>query len=145
MFELNTTNEIKKIIAKRIKQERLKQQKTQEEFALKAGIKLSTYKTFEKSAKGTFDNFLLILSAFGKIGQLENILLESTAFSAKDAVLEKEQNKQTLSRQRVKHPKGYVKQVGSNVGMFPSTLSIISKGNNILNTIKSTKKENEDG
>ena len=98
MYEMKSIEEITTDFAKKIKQERLRQNKTQEEFSLKAGVKLSTYKTFENKAKGTFENFLLILKAFGKINELESIL-SKPEFSPKEQITKNSKQE----KQRVKH------------------------------------------
>lgn len=140
MFELYTVNEIKELMAKRIKENRISQNKTQKEFSLKSGIKLSTYKKFEKEGEGSFENFLLILQSLGKIGELENLLIINNEFSSKKMVLAKNSKQNGHIRQRVKHSNTLTSN-GSN-NMSSSNMST----NNILNNIKKKKKlENNNG
>lgn len=97
MNEFSTTKEIMAEFAQRIKKERLKQNITQEDMALRSGISLSTYKLFEKNGKGTFENFINITKALGKSSQL-NTLLVHNSFSPKEMVLSKKEKKSTRQR-----------------------------------------------
>lgn len=143
MFELYTVNEIKKTISKRVKQERIKQNKTQKEFSVKSGIKLSTYKKFEKEGEGSFENFLLILISLGKIGDIEDLLAEKKLFSSKNAVLAKASKKEGLIRQRVKHSKGSSKMIASSTSSKSNIANSSIFSNNILNNIQRKKKLEE--
>lgn len=80
MYELMNSKEIISSIAKKIRTKRIALNYTQEEFSKKSGVALSTYRTFEKSGKGSFENFISILSALGSVSELE-ILLPQTSFS----------------------------------------------------------------
>ncbi len=97
MNEFSTTQEILKEFANKIKDERLKQNITQEELALKSGLSLSTYKIFEKNGKGSFENFINITKALGKTIELNNLFIKSS-FSPKEKVLNKKIDK--TKRQR---------------------------------------------
>lgn len=96
MNEFSTTKEIMLEFAQRFKKERLKQNITQEEIAFKAGMSLSTYKTFEKSGKGSFENFINIMKTLDRVVELDALLIQSD-FSPKEKVLAKKEKK---SRQR---------------------------------------------
>ncbi|WP_428739301.1 helix-turn-helix domain-containing protein [Sulfurimonas sp.] len=101
MNEFSTTNEILLEFATKIKNERLKRNITQEEMAAKVGVSLSTYKIFEKSGKGSFEHFINILKAFGKISELNNLFVQSD-FSPKEKALgdtEKKTKRQRASSQ----------------------------------------------
>jgi len=80
MYELKNRKEIMLDVSKKIKTRRISLNYTQEEFSAKSGVTLSTYRTFEKSGKGSFENFIAILSALGSISELER-LLPQTSFS----------------------------------------------------------------
>ena len=80
MYELLNTKEIMSSIAQKIRKKRISLNYTQEEFSAKSGVALSTYRTFEKSGKGSFENFIAILSALGSLSELER-LLPQTPFS----------------------------------------------------------------
>ena len=80
MYELLNTKEIMSSVAQKIRRRRISLNYTQEEFSSKSGVALSTYRTFEKSGKGSFENFIAILSALGSLSELER-LLPQTSFS----------------------------------------------------------------
>ncbi|XPV70428.1 MAG: helix-turn-helix domain-containing protein [Halarcobacter sp.] len=88
MNEFSTTQEISKEFAHKIKDERLRQNITQEDMALKSGLSLSTYKIFEKNGKGSFENFINITKALGKTMELNNLFIKNS-FSPKEKVLNK--------------------------------------------------------
>jgi transcriptional regulator with XRE-family HTH domain len=97
MNEFSTTHEILKEFAKKIKDERLRQNITQEDLALKSGLSLSTYKIFEKDGKGSFENFINITKALGKTSELNNLFITSS-FSPKQKVLNKKIDKNERKR-----------------------------------------------
>jgi len=74
MYELMNTKEIMSSMGQKIKTKRISLDYTQEEFSAKSGVALSTYRTFEKSGKGSFENFIAILSALGSLSELERLL-----------------------------------------------------------------------
>lgn len=63
-------------LAGRIRSERLKRRLSQEQAALKAGMSLRTYKRFEQSCGGNFENFVNVLRAFDRLRILEAIFVE---------------------------------------------------------------------
>jgi transcriptional regulator with XRE-family HTH domain len=83
MYELMNRKEIMKDLAKKIKQNRISLDLTQEEFSKRSGVKLSTYRTFERSGKGSLENFIAILLAFGMESEFEK-LFPKTSISPKD-------------------------------------------------------------
>jgi transcriptional regulator with XRE-family HTH domain len=97
MNEFSTTYEILIEFAKKIKDERLRQNITQEDLALKSGLSLSTYKIFEKNGKGSFENFINIMKALGKTSELNNLFINSS-FSPKQKVLNKKIDKTERKR-----------------------------------------------
>lgn len=110
MDEFSTTKEIMLEFAQKIKKERLDQNITQEDMASKSGISLSTYKIFEKSGKGTFENFINILKALGKVSMLDSIF-DQNSFSPKQMVLSKVKEK---TRQRASSQKDTIKEIETN-------------------------------
>ena len=106
MYKFDTTTEIMNDFSKKIKFERIKQKITQEDFSIKSGITLSTYKTFENKGKGSFGNFIKILKAFGKEDQLKQIL-EEELFSPKSATLNK---KELNQKKRVRTKQVFTKE-----------------------------------
>ncbi len=101
MNEFSTTQEILKEFAHKIKDERLRQNITQEDMALKSGLSLSTYKIFEKNGKGSFENFINITKALGKTMELNNLFIKNS-FSPKEKVLNKNIKKTERKRASTK-------------------------------------------
>ena len=97
MYELMNHKEIMLDIAKKVKSKRIALDYTQEAFSAKSGVALSTYRTFEKSGKGSFENFIAILTALGAVSELERFLPKVT-FSPQDMF----HNKTTKERKRAK-------------------------------------------
>ena len=121
MYELKITSEISSDIASKIKNLRIANNNTQEEFALKVGVTLSTYRTFERNGKGSFETFIKIVSGLGRLGELKRMLLLSD-FSPIEALKQKKKPQ----RQRVKkeHKTNIAKQIS------------IKKEENFLDMIK---------
>lgn len=88
MYELMNSKEIMTDLAQKIKTKRISLDYTQEAFALKSGVALSTYRTFENSGKGSFENFVAIMTALGSIGELDK-LLPKAPFSPADTFQKK--------------------------------------------------------
>jgi transcriptional regulator with XRE-family HTH domain len=78
MYELMNSKEIMLEIAQKVKTKRISLDYTQEAFSAKSGVALSTYRTFEKSGKGSFENFISVLSALGSVSELERLLPQTT-------------------------------------------------------------------
>lgn len=97
MFELSTPKEILKELAKRVKNERIRQNKTQEDMAKKAGIGLATYQRFESNGQIKFESFVSILFVLGRSQELSNILKEPL-FSPKNLFRETEKSRKRASR-----------------------------------------------
>ena len=97
MYELMPTQDILKDISIKIKKVRLSLNLTQEDFALKVGIPLSTYRSFEREAKGSFENFIKITTTLGRINEIENIL-KTDDFSPSKAFYNNTKNKQRASK-----------------------------------------------
>jgi transcriptional regulator with XRE-family HTH domain len=97
MFELSTPKEILKELALRAKNERIRQDKTQEDMAKKAGIGLATYQRFESNGQIKFESFVSILFVLGRSQELSNIL-KGPVFSPKNLFGETEKNRERASR-----------------------------------------------
>ena len=107
MYEFHTINDISKDMSNKIKKIRIALNLTQDEFALKSGVTLSTYRTFEKSGKGSFETFIKIVSGLGRVNELDKMLYLET-FSPIEAFKQKKKP----PRQRVRNKtKVYSKQV----------------------------------
>jgi len=97
MFELSTPKEILKELALRAKNERIRQNKTQEDMAKKAGIGLATYQRFESNGQIKFESFVSILFVLGRSQELSNIL-KGPAFSPKNLFGKTEKSRERASR-----------------------------------------------
>ena len=97
MFELSTPKEILKELALRVKDERIRQDKTQEDVAKKAGIGLATYQRFENNGQIKFESFVSILLVLGKSEELSNILVGPT-FSPKTLFGTEEKKRERASK-----------------------------------------------
>jgi transcriptional regulator with XRE-family HTH domain len=97
MFELSTPKEILKELVVRVKNERIRQNKTQQDVAKKAGIGLATYQRFENSGQIKFESFVSILLVLGKAEELANILIGPT-FSPKALFGEEEKKRERASK-----------------------------------------------
>ncbi len=118
MYTFKTTKDIALDISQKIKTVRIGLNFTQEEFALKSGVTLSTYRTFEKSGKGSFETFIMIVTGLGRINELSRILVSSD-FSPIQALKEKEKPK----RQRVRN--GYKADIEKAPSIIKSDESFI--------------------
>ncbi len=121
MYELLTTKEIQKDLAKKIKTKRLVLNYTQEDFAIKSGITLSTYRSFENSGKGSFENFIKIIYALGRINELDKFL-EIPSISPMDII--KNKKLKIEQKQRVRKNK---QTVASEIKVYKNGESIIDK------------------
>ncbi|MAC84371.1 MAG: hypothetical protein CL624_09575 [Arcobacter sp.] len=138
MYEIKTTSEILAFFAKKIKNERLRQKIKQDEFALKAGISLSTYKTFENKGKGSFENFIKIMIALGKVGELEKLLIEPE-FSPKKKVIGGN-NIKNIQRVRISSSNKYNKSNNENNNIIVSNPPF----SKLLSKIENKKNKEED-
>ncbi len=99
MLILKSIKEIQEYLSKKIKDERLVQNLTQKELALKANIPLATFRRFEQKGEGSIKDFIKILVALGRVNELENILKQSEYSPIKE--YEKAQKEKT--KKRVRH------------------------------------------
>ena len=75
MLALYTLDELHEYIAKKIKQERVRQGSlTQREFAKKAGIPLSTYARLEQTGQGSIDDLIKTLIVLKRVDELELLI-----------------------------------------------------------------------
>lgn len=63
-------------IGQNLRQERLRQNITQESLALSAGISLSSVKKIEKGEIGSFDSLVRVLRILGKLGDIAVLIQE---------------------------------------------------------------------
>ena len=76
-------DELKTYLASRIRFERKKKGYSQERMASLAGISIRTYKRFEQSCNGGFDNFINILRVFDRLEILEKLFPPPVSSSAR--------------------------------------------------------------
>jgi len=88
-------------IAQKIKKKRLALNYTQEEFSSSSGVALSTYRTFEKTGKGSFENFITILTSLGAVSNLE-ALLPQVSFSPAE-VFKQKTKKERMRASKTSH------------------------------------------
>ncbi len=92
-FGTLTDDEIALVLALRAKNLRILQNKKQSEFANIANLSSSTtYANYEQTGKISMINFIKVLRAFGRLYELEKLLLPST--KEKIQILEKKRVKQ---------------------------------------------------
>lgn len=92
-FGTLTDDEIAMVLAMRAKEIRVSQNKKQVDFAKEAGIKTpSTYSNYEQKGTLSLINFIKVMRTFGRLEELEKILLPTT--KEKIEKLEKEEKKE---------------------------------------------------
>lgn len=74
ILSVNTPKECIVEIARRIRDLRLGKNYSQEELALKAGIKPATYIYFERTGKISFERLVKILMALGRVDDLDRLV-----------------------------------------------------------------------
>lgn len=120
MFELSTPQEILKEFARRVKEERIRQNKTQEIISKRVGIGLATYQRFENSGQIKFESFISILVVLGKVQELSSVLI-GPAFSPKALFT-------TPSKKRQRAKSNIVLKVNNQNNTNSDTYSKILKG-----------------
>ncbi|RLA66738.1 MAG: hypothetical protein DRQ78_03625 [Epsilonproteobacteria bacterium] len=112
-------------MAQKIRTKRISLEYTQKTFSDKSGVSLSTYRIFEQSGKGSFENFIAILSALGSVSELES-LVSKTPFSPAKAFYEKT----TKERLRVKNKTSKMMTLSTKPNKKESTLLEAIKAKN---------------
>lgn len=103
-FALLTDKEITMVLAKRARDTRVRQGKTQADVASGANItSKSTYTNFEQNGTISLENFVKVVRSLGKLEHLEEILKESLADKLSD--FESGKSKKKNVRVRVKKSK----------------------------------------
>ena len=77
-FKSKSNIEIMDYLSIKIRAERNKRRKSQNELAELAGIPLRTYKRFEQNCNGSLDNFINVLRAFDKVNFFQTIFIEES-------------------------------------------------------------------
>ena len=83
-FELKTTGEIAQILAKQVKELRLLNKWKRSTMAQRSGVSESSLRRFEQTSKISLENFLKLLSALGRLDEMDDLLRPPSAKSIDD-------------------------------------------------------------
>ena len=83
-FELRTTGEIAQILAKQVKELRLLNKWKRSTMAERSGVSESSLRRFEQTSKISLENFLKLLSALGRLDEMDDLLRPPSAKSIDD-------------------------------------------------------------
>lgn len=83
-FDLKTTEEIAQILAKRVKELRLLNKWKRSTMAERSGVSESSLRRFEQTARISLENFLKLLSALGRLDEMDDLLHPPSAKSIDD-------------------------------------------------------------
>ena len=83
-FELKTTGEIAQILAKQVKELRLLNKWKRSTMAQRSGVSESSLRRFEQTSKISLGNFLKLLSALGRLDEMDDLLRPPSAKSIDD-------------------------------------------------------------
>jgi len=73
-FELKTTGEIAYTLAKRLKELRLQKKWKRSTLAERSGVSESSLRRFEQTARISLENFLKLMSALGRLDEMDKLL-----------------------------------------------------------------------
>ncbi len=91
IYSLNTPDEVAVSLSKRIKELRLLKKWKRLTLAKRSGVTEASLKRFEQTGKVSFDNFLKLVFALGRIDDFKNVLCPPTVQSIDE--LEKQESK----------------------------------------------------
>jgi len=83
-FELKTTGEIAQILAKRVKELLLLNKWKRSTLAERSGVSESSLRRLEQTARISLENFLKLLSALGRLDEMDDLLHPPSAKSIDD-------------------------------------------------------------
>lgn len=89
-FGIKTTPEIAQALAGRVKRLRLQRKWKRSTFAERSGVSESSLRRFEQSSKISLENFLKLLSALGRLGEMDELLKPPTIQSIDDLAKRKQ-------------------------------------------------------
>ena len=89
-FQLNTTLDVARTLAGRVKALRLQKRWKRSTLAARSGVSESSLRRFEQSGKVSLENFLKLLSALGRLDEMNDLLEPPPARSIDDLVKEKQ-------------------------------------------------------
>ncbi len=93
-YNLLTSKEIAKLLADRLKNLRLSKKWKRTTLAERSGVSVASLIRFEQTAQISLDNFFNLLSALGRLDEIEKLLLPPAAASIEE-----------LEEKEVKRPK----------------------------------------
>ena len=85
-FQLNTSTEVARTLADRVKTLRLQKKWKRSTLAARSGVSESSLRRFEQSGKVSLENFLKLLSALGRLDEMNELLQPPAARSIEDLV-----------------------------------------------------------
>ena len=94
-FKLKTSEEIARELAEKVREIRLRNRWKRSTLAQRSGVTESSLRRFEQTARISLENFLKLLSALGRLDEVDQLLKPPAALSIDD--LEK-QNTKPLKR-----------------------------------------------
>lgn len=100
-----SNSEIAKLLAERIKKERIAQNYRQSDIAAKANLPLPTYALFERTGKISTDKMISIVRALGKLSSLSDFLDFDKERLETDAFEWVQKREEVYARKRI-NPKG---------------------------------------
>jgi transcriptional regulator with XRE-family HTH domain len=83
-FELITTIEVAQVLAERVKELRLQKKWKRSTLAERSGVSEGSLRRFEQKNKISLENFLKLLSALGRLDEMDELLQPSTIESIDD-------------------------------------------------------------
>jgi len=83
-FELKTTVEVAQTLAERVKELRLRKKWKRSTLAERSGVSVGSLRRFEQTNKISLESFLKLLSAFGRLNEMDELLQPSTINSIDD-------------------------------------------------------------
>jgi len=89
-FELKTTDETARTLAKRMKELRLQKKWKRATLAGRSGVSESSLRRFEQSARISLANLLKLMSALGRLDEMDKILQPPAVKSIGDLEMRKQ-------------------------------------------------------
>jgi HTH-type transcriptional regulator/antitoxin HipB len=83
-FELKTTGEIAQTLARRIRELRLQKKWKRSTLAERSGVSESSLRRFEQTARISLENFLRLMSALGRLDEMDKLLQPPSVKSIDD-------------------------------------------------------------
>lgn len=83
-FELKTTVEVAQTLAERVKELRLRKKWKRSTLAERSGVSEGSLRRFEQTNKISLENFLKLLSALGRLAEMDELLQPQTIKSIDD-------------------------------------------------------------